>query len=262
MSGSTGALRVWHGAETGAIWFDRGTIIHASAGPREGRNAVFEMVAWEDGKFTMDLNVTPPARTVQEGTTGLVLEALRRADERKIGRDPEAEAPAEEVTAHDGDFVDFFETLSKELGTDALGPGSQDLSDTPFTDQLEEETMPNNVNVALEKLRTIDGYIGACVVDSESAMSLGADGGGAMLNLDVAAAGNAEVVKAKRKAMRALGLKDEIEDILISLGKQYHLIRPLRQRPSVFIYVALERSRANLAMARMSVSDIEKQIEI
>ena len=65
-----------------------------------------------------------------------------------------------------------------------------------------------------------------------------------MLNLEVAAAGNSEVVKAKRKAMRALGLKDDIENFLISLGKQYHLLRPLRGRPGVFMYVALERSRA------------------
>ena len=122
--------------------------------------------------------------------------------------------------------------------------------------------MATNTQVALEKLRAIDGYIGACIVDSESAMSLALDGGGAMLNLEVAAAGNAEVVKAKRKAMRALGLKDEIEDILVSLGKQYHLIRPLRMRNSVFVYLALDRARANLAMARLTLSDVERTLEL
>ena len=122
--------------------------------------------------------------------------------------------------------------------------------------------MPNNVNATLEKLRSIDGYVGACVVDSESAMALGMDGGGAALNLEVAAAGNAEVVKAKRKTMRALGLKDEIEDILITLTRQYHLIRPMRSRPGVFIYLALDRAKSNLAMARISLGDAEKGLEL
>lgn len=120
--------------------------------------------------------------------------------------------------------------------------------------------MAINVQNNLERLRAIDGYIGAALVDSESGMTLGLDGGGAALNLEVAAAGNTEVVRSKRKAMKALGLKDEIEDILISLGKQYHIIRPLRGRPGIFYYVAVDRARANLAMTRMSIAETEKEL--
>lgn len=120
----------------------------------------------------------------------------------------------------------------------------------------------HSVQSALDKLKTLDGYLGSCVVDSESSMNLGQDGGGAALNLEVAAATNAEVVKAKRKAIKSLGLKDEIEDILISLGKQYHLIRPLRNRPNVFVYMALDRTKANLALARMGLADSEKALEL
>lgn len=119
-----------------------------------------------------------------------------------------------------------------------------------------------NLTPTFERLRGIDGYLGSCVVDSESAMALGMDNAGNAINLEVAAAGNAEVVKAKRKVMKALGLKDEIEDILISLGKQYHLIRPMRARPGIFIYLALDRTRSNLAMARMSLTDAEKGLEV
>ncbi len=120
----------------------------------------------------------------------------------------------------------------------------------------------SNIEETLSSLQPLDGFVGACLVDSDSGMCLGLLGGGASLNLEVAAASNTEVVRAKRKAMKALGLKDEIEDILITLGKQYHLIRPLRVRPGVFFYLALDRSKANLAMARLSLAGVEKGLTL
>ena len=101
---------------------------------------------------------------------------------------------------------------------------------------------------SLPKLLEIEGCVGACIVDSNSGMTLGAIGGG-NIDLEAAAAGNTEVVRAKRKTMKVLNLNDTIEDMLITLGKAYHLIRPLRARNTLFFYVALDRTRANLAMA-------------
>lgn len=113
----------------------------------------------------------------------------------------------------------------------------------------------------LPKLMEIDGCLGCCIVDSNSGMMLGAAGGGAM-NLEVAAAGNTEVVRSKRKTMKALALNDQIEDMLITLGKQYHLIRPLSTNDALFIYVVLDKTRANLAMARHQLSAIEKDLVV
>jgi hypothetical protein len=119
----------------------------------------------------------------------------------------------------------------------------------------------NNISDSLNKLQKIDGFIGAALVDSESGMTLGTVGGGSQFNLELAAAGNTEVVRAKRKTMQSLNLQDTIEDMLITLGKQYHLIRPMRARPGVFFYLSVERSRANLAMARMMLADAEKDLQ-
>jgi hypothetical protein len=122
-----------------------------------------------------------------------------------------------------------------------------------------------NIEAALKEAMNIDGALGACLVDWESGMSLGAVGGGKYLDLDVAAAGNTEVIRAKMRTMEALRLDDTIEDILITLAKQYHLIRLLKSSRSdqgLFLYLVLDRSKANLALARHQLKRIESDISI
>jgi hypothetical protein len=118
-----------------------------------------------------------------------------------------------------------------------------------------------NIKDSLARLNQLDGFVGAALVDSESGMLLGQEGGGS-LNFEVAAAGNTEVVRAKRKTMSNLAIKDGIEDVLITLGKQYHMIRPLHARSTLFFYVVLDRQRANLAMARIGLADVERDLQI
>jgi hypothetical protein len=114
------------------------------------------------------------------------------------------------------------------------------------------------VNEALGSILQLDGAMCAAVVDSNSGMMLGSQGTG--VDLEVAAAGNTEVVRAKMKTMKSLGLADKIEDILITLGKQYHIIRPVDTKPGLFLYVVLDKNKSNLAMARRGCQDIEKTI--
>ena len=116
------------------------------------------------------------------------------------------------------------------------------------------------IKQTLDELLSLDGALCAAIVDSGSGMMLGAAGTG--VDLEVAAAGNTEVVRAKMKTMRALGLNDVIEDILITLGKQYHIIRPVASKPGLFFYVVLDKTKANLAMARRKVQDVEGELAI
>lgn len=115
-----------------------------------------------------------------------------------------------------------------------------------------------NIKQSMDDLLTVDGALCAAVVDSASGMMLGSAGTG--VDLEVAAAGNTEVVRAKLKTMRSLGLNDVIEDILITLSKQYHIIRPLARKEGVFIYFVLDKAKSNLAMARRKCQDIEKEL--
>ncbi len=119
-------------------------------------------------------------------------------------------------------------------------------------------------NTLRQTMTTIDGAIGAALVDYNSGMALGTVDGPGGLDLSVAAAGNTDVVRAKMRTMEMLGLKDGIEDILITLTNQYHLIRPLTSRSGkgLFLYLALDKGRANLAMARHQLARIEADLEV
>lgn len=122
-----------------------------------------------------------------------------------------------------------------------------------------------NTEASLKDVMTsVDGALGVALVDYSSGMALGTLGGGKDLDLNVAAAGNTDVVRAKVRTMEHLGLSDEIEDILITLGEQYHLMRLLRSRGSdgLFLYLALDKGRANLAMARYQLKRVEAELEV
>lgn len=129
-------------------------------------------------------------------------------------------------------------------------------------DNVAQRTNINMANVkqSIDELMKIDGVMACAVVDSESGMALGTAGSG--IQLEVAAAGNSEVVRAKHRVMEELGLNDSIEDILITLSSQYHLIRPLSKAPSLFIYLVLNKKQANLAMSRHKLSAIESTMEV
>ena len=121
-----------------------------------------------------------------------------------------------------------------------------------------------NLDVALKSAMGIEGAIGVALVDYTSGMTLGVLGGSPDLDLTVAAAGNTDVVRAKMRTIEMLNLPDGIEDILITLDTQYHLIRPLRSRTGkgLFLYLALGKSRANLALARHQLRHVEESIEL
>ncbi|BET45692.1 MULTISPECIES: roadblock/LC7 domain-containing protein [Streptomyces] len=122
-----------------------------------------------------------------------------------------------------------------------------------------------NLETSLKEcLGSIDGATAVALVDYTSGMALGTLGGGKDFNLEVAAAGNTDVVRSKLRTMEHLGLKDEIEDILITLNTQYHMIRLLKGRGGngLFLYLVLDSSRANLAMARHLLRRIEADLEI
>lgn len=119
-----------------------------------------------------------------------------------------------------------------------------------------------NVGQSLENLLTIDGAFGAALVDWRSGLTLGTVGGQGRLDMELAASANTQVVRAKMGAMEALGIKGAIQDILITLDEQLHIIRPLKKYPELFLYLAIDKAKGNLGLARAKAQQIESQLTL
>ena len=98
----------------------------------------------------------------------------------------------------------------------------------------------------------IPGFIAASLVDLDSGMTLGARSSRSDFDLTAASAYNSEMVKQKYKIMKALNLNTTLEDMLLTLGDQIHLIKIVS--PQSFIYLASDRASSNLAIVRNSVN--------
>ena len=99
----------------------------------------------------------------------------------------------------------------------------------------------------------MNGFIAASVVDLESGMTLTTRSARSDFDLAVASAYNSELVKQKLKIVKALGLKTTLEDILLTLGDQIHLIK-IFPGGHTFLYLAADRASTNLAIVRNSVN--------
>jgi predicted regulator of Ras-like GTPase activity (Roadblock/LC7/MglB family) len=99
----------------------------------------------------------------------------------------------------------------------------------------------------------VNGVIATAAVDLESGMTLAAKSNRGDFDLTVASAYNSELVKQKMKIMKALNLKATLEDMLLTLSDQFHLIKLLPGGGS-FLYLAADKSTTNLAILRTAVN--------
>lgn len=105
----------------------------------------------------------------------------------------------------------------------------------------------------LEKIQgDASGFIAASLVDLDSGMTLAVRSARPDFDLTAASAYNSELVKQKLKIMRTLGLTGTIEDMLISLTDQIHLVKLVG--PNTFLYLAVDRKHSNIAIVRNAVN--------
>lgn len=152
-----------------------------------------------------------------------------------------------------------------EAGPAPTGPHliTQATQAAESEEKKEETAHMSKIESSINDLLAIDGASGAAIVDISSGMELGS-GGSPGFDLTIAAAGNSNVTRAKLATMSDLGLDEHIEDIMITLENQYHLINVLNTTDTdgLFIYLVLDRKKANLALARHKLNRISSAVSV
>jgi hypothetical protein len=96
------------------------------------------------------------------------------------------------------------------------------------------------------------GFIAASMVDLDSGMTLAVKSVRSDFDLTAASAYNSELVKQKLKIMKTLGLNGTVEDMLITISDQIHLVKLING--VTFLYLAVDRKQSNVAIVRTTVN--------
>ena len=120
--------------------------------------------------------------------------------------------------------------------------------------------MANFLETFVEDIKSnIPGYIAVSVTEVSSGVCYVSNSNSKDFDPEIASAYNLEVVKAKKNAIKALELDSQIEDILITLKGQIHLI-DVAENGDYFIYLAVDSDKANLGMTRALLRKYKKDI--
>lgn len=133
-------------------------------------------------------------------------------------------------------------------------------AEAPVTEVEAARTTPPRSS--LEQVMNIEGAVLALLVDGGSGMPLECVGDVEELDPEIAAAGSTDVVRSQLRTMQALGMSDRIEDILITSTDTYYLARCVQKHEGVFIFLVLDKERANLSMARLRLSAVAETLTI
>ncbi|MEM9461649.1 MAG: hypothetical protein AAGF11_46230 [Myxococcota bacterium] len=183
-------------------------------------------------------------------TRGATDTALRRSAKRANSSTKTASTKTRAETRTTENPADRTNRSAPMRGRDECRPSARHIKGSLDMD---------NVRQVLKNLMdNVTGAMATALVDYESGMCLGTEGTG--LNIEVAAAGNMEVMKAKTRVMQDLGIEGGIQDILITLESQYHIIQPVGA--SMFLYIAIDRKQGNLALARHKLSSASESVRV
>jgi predicted regulator of Ras-like GTPase activity (Roadblock/LC7/MglB family) len=120
---------------------------------------------------------------------------------------------------------------------------------------------PTRARQALGEMLSIDGLLGCAVVDGTTGLVLAREAREDQpADLDLSAAASAQVLRAHRLAARNMGLSDQIDEVMVSAGPRQQVLRTVSRHPDLFLLALLDKQRANLALARYKLMEVEKSL--
>lgn len=253
-SGGQARILIRHGIHVGALYIADRQLQHATvttngAETSSGPAAVYQILGWESGQFKVERSVSPPLRSIEQSWDFLLMEGLHRLEESRRNR-----VEPQEQDVEDESLDDLLQDLDED--------DAEAIRNLLYKQERLQQKEINMANIqqTLNEIMALDGALGAALVDWQSGMTLGTAGTG--LNVELAAAGSTNVVRAKLDVMKDLNLGGTIEDILVTLHNQYHLIRLSEKDPNLFLWVALDRKKGNLGLARHRLAALEDSLKL
>ncbi|WP_271405458.1 hypothetical protein [Tenacibaculum soleae] len=105
----------------------------------------------------------------------------------------------------------------------------------------------------------IPGFIAISVAEMASGESLISNSALDGFDPALACAYNVEIINAKRKAMKSLGLDESLNDIHFNLDSQIHIIN-ISPSGDYFVYLAVNSKKANLALTRTLLNKYKQEL--
>lgn len=206
----------------GHVYVEGGRVIHATYRELRGEEALRAILAMPAGSLrTMVLPEAIP-HTIVRDLENLLLDSLRAVDEAAV-----------------------TETDSWNLGD--------------FDEPPQAPPRPR-MQIFVERLRRVDGYVSACLVDSTSGVILGADGELEGIDLQSVVAGYCELYRAKCAAARAITPDDQIHDIVITLTRQFHVLHAVASQRECFVYAVYDKP-GSIAMITRALAAAEAALD-
>ncbi len=97
--------------------------------------------------------------------------------------------------------------------------------------------------------KNIQGYKAMSICDIESGETIFSESLVPSFDIELASACNLEVIKAKLKAIDTLELDDNIDNIIIHLMKDVHII-DITKSKKYFIYLALDAKKSTIGLVK------------
>ncbi|AZI43316.1 DUF4388 domain-containing protein [Deinococcus psychrotolerans] len=265
----------------GRIHLYKGKFVSAYVHRQElsNKQAAIEIMMWDNISIAVERSYHNHNNQPTLPLSSLLMDAMVKKDEEAMApappeqnNEPDAEATSNlDIFSEDAfddppefEFDDAI-AVSEEIDEDEMGlyiiQTSVPSSISVPSKEIEKKLLgkPNSRDILVGDILSIDGAVAAALVDYSSGMALDMVGSG--IDLELAGAGTTEVVRAQKRSMELLGIEGQIEDMMVTLEQQYHLLYIL-PGTTLFLYVVLRKEQANLAMARYKLKAAAAQLQL
>ncbi len=118
---------------------------------------------------------------------------------------------------------------------------------------------PARARKALAGMLSLDGLLGCAVVDGTTGLVLARETReDHPVDMDLVAAGCAQVLRAHRQAARTMGMAEQVDEVMTTAGPRQQVVRTLSRHPDLFLVAMLDKHRTNLALARFQLMEVER----